>query len=479
VILDAYMINRTRFLSDFPRALSDDCAALFVGAGISAGAGYPAWAKLLHEIGEELGVRSTDVHDLAALAQWSIRKSNKSRILQVIKDQIGVDKPVPEVLQIVARLPIRNIWTTNYDRLIERALEAIGRPVDVVSAASDLALRPRPGAVRLFKMHGSVERPNEIVIATDDYELYRLKRGAFLPLLQAHMTSLSLLFLGLSFADPNIKHVLALIRESFHETPPQHFAIVRPPQREDFDSDAEHQARLAQHQYWAEDLLRYGLHVVEIDSYDEVPKLMHAVERAVAKNKIWISGSWPLEGDPDKERYVSQIASALGAALAEEGFTLVTGAGLRVGSASLSGFLDGLRRTGAWDLERRLIARPFPQSPNGEPQPAHWAAIRAELAQLSGAAVIVGGLRAGGQRADGVFAECDAALHAGSLVVPVACTGGAAAEIARNFKSSNLSTNQGTQQRPTDAELDALAQEDSPDAVAARIIEVLKRVLRQ
>src|SRR5580692_8370177 len=263
------MTNRQRFLSDFPRALSDDFATLFIGAGISMGAGYPGWGQLLHEIGEELGIRSTDVHYLAALAQWSIRKSNKTRILQVIKDHIGVDRPIPEVLNIVARLPVRNIWTTNYDRLIERALEAIGRPVDAVIAENDLALRPRPGAVRLFKMHGSVERPNEIVIATDDYELYRRKRGAFLPLLQAHMTSLSMLFLGLSFADPNIKHVLALIRESFHEAPPEHFAIVRPPQREDFGSDAEHKARLAQHQYWAEDLLGYGLHVIEIDSYGD------------------------------------------------------------------------------------------------------------------------------------------------------------------------------------------------------------------
>ena len=473
------MTNRQRFLSDFPRALSDDFATLFIGAGISMGAGYPGWGQLLHEIGEELGIRSTDVHDLAALAQWSIRKSNKTRILQVIKDHIGVDRPIPEVLNIVARLPVRNIWTTNYDRLIERALEAIGRPVDAVIAENDLALRPRPGAVRLFKMHGSVERPNEIVIATDDYELYRRKRGAFLPLLQAHMTSLSMLFLGLSFADPNIKHVLALIRESFHEAPPEHFAIVRPPQREDFGSDAEHKARLAQHQYWAEDLLRYGLHVIEIDSYGDVPKLMHEVERAVAKNKIWISGSWPREGDPERERYISQIAAALGVSLAKEGFTLVTGTGLTVGSASLGGFLDGLRRGGAWDLERRLIARPFPQPlSNADPQAAHWASLRAEMARLSGAAVIIGGLKEGGQLADGVFAESDAALAAGSLVVPVACTGGAAAEIAQKFRGSTLRFDHGDPRRPSDAELESLSRQDTPDVVAGRILEVLRRALR-
>jgi hypothetical protein len=104
------MSAKTRLLTEFPRAVADDAAAVFVGAGVSNGAGYPSWKELLHDIGVELGVNSSDVFDLAALAQWSIRKSSgKTRILQVIRDQIGDLKPVPVPLEIVARLPIRNV----------------------------------------------------------------------------------------------------------------------------------------------------------------------------------------------------------------------------------------------------------------------------------------------------------------------------------------------------------------------------------
>jgi SIR2-like domain len=258
------MTAKTRFLKEFPKAIADDAAAVFVGAGVSIGAGYPSWKDLLQEIGEELGVKSNDVFDLAALAQWSIRKSSgKTRILTVIRDQTGVEKPIPVPLEVLARLPVRNIWTTNYDRLIERAFSSIGRPMDVVFASKDLAIRSRPGAARLYKMHGSVDRLDDIVISTDDYELYRNTRGAFLPLLQAHMTSFSMLFIGLSFTDPNVRHVLSLIRESFHTAPPEHFAIVRPPHRTEFSSDDEFNSRLTQHTLWADDLLRYGLHVIE------------------------------------------------------------------------------------------------------------------------------------------------------------------------------------------------------------------------
>src|ERR1700690_3107320 len=221
------MTARSRFLAEFPKAITDDAAAIFVGAGVSASAGYPSWRALLREIGEELGVDSGDVHDLAALAQWSVRKTaGRTRVNNVIRAAIAPEKPIPPTLKPIARLPIRNIWTTNYDRLIERAFAEIDRPIDPISAASDLALRPRPGAARLFKMHGSIDRLDDIVIATDDYELYRLNRGAFLPLLQAHMTSFSMLFMGLSFTDPNVRHVLSLIRESFTASPPEHFAIV-------------------------------------------------------------------------------------------------------------------------------------------------------------------------------------------------------------------------------------------------------------
>ena len=65
----------TRFLKEYPDALNDGAGAVFVGAGVSMAAGYPSWSTLLQEIGDELGVSSKNIQDLAALAQWSIQES--------------------------------------------------------------------------------------------------------------------------------------------------------------------------------------------------------------------------------------------------------------------------------------------------------------------------------------------------------------------------------------------------------------------
>lgn len=474
--------TRARLLKEYPEALYDERGAVFVGAGVSMSAGYPSWATLLKEIGDELGVSSNDIHDLAALAQWSIQESGSAiRVRNLIKEQIGKNFPVPRSLETLARLPIRHIWTTNYDRLIERAFEAISRPIDSISGANDLSLKTTPGASRLYKMHGSVDRLDDIVISTDDYELYRVKRGAYLPLLQAHLTSMSMLFVGISFSDPNVRHVLSLIRENFSEAPPEHFAIVRPPQRDEFKTVEEFDARSVQHSLWAKDLRRYGLWAVEIDDYGEVPDLLRQIERRVASRRVWVCGSWPMGTADDQAERVYEVAEGAGRIIGAQGLTLVSGAGLVVGSAALAGFLDSLRSGGGWDLERRLIARPFPQPQQGKPpDQAQWTALRAELARLSGIVVVVGGAKMDGGKmvpASGASQEVELAKSAGAFILPVGATGGAAKQAAEDLLGSPLLSHGRNAVRPTDEELQALLDVDSDSNALIELVgSILKRI---
>lgn len=451
-----------RFLKEYPNALNDGTGAIFVGAGVSMAAGYPSWSSLLEDIGEELGVSSNNVHDLAALAQWSIQANGgATRVREVIKKEIGPDKPIPDAVEVIARLPIRHIWTTNYDRLIERAFQAISRPLEPISGVKDLALKGPRGATRLYKMHGSVDRLDDVVISTDDYELFRSRRGAYLPLFQAHLTGMSMLFIGISFTDPNIRHVLSLIRESFTDAPPEHFAIVRPPKRADFKSDDEHAARLTQHNLWVKDLKRYGLIAVEIDNYDEVPDLLRKIERRVAMRRVWVSGSWPIELGGNEGANIHALAESVGRKIGATNRDLVTGAGTLVGSASISGFLEALRNSGGWDLDRRLIARPFPQPLQGsEPNREEWTALRAELARQAGVVVFLGGaklLNGVCETAAGVLEEFECAKASGAFLIPVGATGGAAQSLSENLKGSPLAHSGPSAVRPTDEELIALS----------------------
>ncbi|EKF39860.1 hypothetical protein NA8A_23789 [Nitratireductor indicus C115] len=476
------IVGRTRFLKEFPAALHEGSAAVFIGAGVSMAAGYPSWASLLREIGDELGINSSDIHDLAALAQWHIRESGGATgVRNVIKHEIGKDRKVPETLETLARLPLRHIWTTNYDRLTERAFVAVNRPIDVVSGAKDLSLRATPGAARLYKMHGSVDRLDDIVISTDDYELYRSRRGAFSTLLQAHLSSMSMLFVGLSLTDPNIRHVLSLIRESFTDAPPEHFALLRPPRKDDFASNKEYRARAAQHRLWAKDLSRYGLLAVEIDDYDEVPALLREVERRVAALRVWVSGSWPLDIPDPHTASLYRFSENVGRLIGTSGRDLVSGSGMLVGPAAIAGFIESLREGGGWDVDRRLIVRAFPQPLAGDSaDKARWTALRTELARLAGVVVFVGGGKMTGgliTPADGVMEEYALAKEAGAFLLPIGATGGAAGRIADELMGSAIASSGPDAQRPKDEELQILANSAADlEQLTSLIADILKRL---
>ena len=251
-----------------------------------------------------------------------------------------------------------------------------------------------------------------------------------------------MLFVGLSFTDPNIRHVLSLIRESFTDAPPEHFAIVRPPQPDDFDSEDEFKARLAQHTLWAKDLRRYGLIAVEIDDYDEVPELLRQIEKRVAARRIWVSGSWPVEDGGAAPASIYSLAEDVGRWIGKSGRDLVSGAGMLVGSGTIAGFLEALRDGGGWDLNRRLIARPFPQPlKGGEPDAARWTTLRQELARQAGVIIFIGGGKFDGEAivpADGVLEEYAIAKDAGAFLLPIGASGGAAKEIAELLLESDV-----------------------------------------
>jgi hypothetical protein len=284
-----------------------------------------------------------------------------------------------------------------------------------------------------------------------------------------------------SFADPNVRHVLSLIRESFTESPPEHFAIVRPPHRDDYRNTAEYDARLTQHDLWADDLQRYGLRAVEITTYDEVPLLLKEIERKLAERRVWVSGSWPVgvEGGARAE-FVYQVAYGLGRELGAAGLTLINGSGLLVGSAVVSGFLSALQHAGSWDLDRRFIARPFPQPLSGkEPDHAQWAMLRAELGRLSGIVIFIGGQKVVDGRlveADGVYAEREVADQNGAFLLPIGATGGASKRIAEGLMGAPKEPKARARQ-PTDKEIAALldVRKSSSDLVALAT-KIVKRV---
>ena len=128
---------------------------------------------MLESVAKELKLDVKREHDLAGVAQYYLNHKGKKRtaLAELVKKSFP-DREIPEAHRILARLPIRNIWTTNFDTLFERAWRENNKRLDVKTSYKQHAVPDAEADGILYKMHGCVSNPAEVVMTTDDFELY-------------------------------------------------------------------------------------------------------------------------------------------------------------------------------------------------------------------------------------------------------------------------------------------------------------------
>lgn len=161
--------------------------------------------------------------------------------------------------------------------------------------------------------------------------------------------------------------------------------------------------------------------------------LLGELEARVARQSVFVSGSYP-ESHRDPQRIeIEEIATLVGRTISEKGLRLVSGFGLTVGSAVTSGVLSNLYATESPSLDRRLFLRPFPQViPSGFDKATFQRRYREDMIRQAGICVYIAGIREDEGAlvtAPGVLEEFEIARELGKTLIPVARTGGAAAEI--------------------------------------------------
>jgi NAD-dependent SIR2 family protein deacetylase len=197
----------TDVIRDRLPALTEDLKAgdvtLFVGAGLSHNAGLPLWEELMAPLAAELGLESTT--NPVAIAQYYVDAHaqgryllNKHVVRQLRKSPVTFSLPHA----LIKELPLRNIITTNFDELVERALsQEPERSHRVIVADEDLAYLSG-GELPVLKVNGSIVRPDSLVLTRQDFESYSDKRPAITDYLRTTLATSTILFIGTSMRDP-------------------------------------------------------------------------------------------------------------------------------------------------------------------------------------------------------------------------------------------------------------------------------------
>jgi len=423
------------FVRTFSKEVEEGNAAVFVGAGLSRPAGFVDWRMLLKSVAEELGLDVEKETNLVALAQYycNERFGNRADINRVMLEEFTKDAEVTANHRILARLPIFTYWTTNYDRLVERALEEAGKRPDVKYTIGHLALSlPRRDAV-VYKMHGDISDPGKTVLIKDDYERYHLAGQAFVTALTGDLISKTFLFLGFSFSDPNIDYVLSRIRASYAENMRTHYCFMKRLDEKDFPDPETLAYKGRQQALFIDDLKRFNIQTLLLNDYAQITEVLARIERAYKTKSVLVSGAAHQWGDDWSGGRAATLIRGLGKTLVDKGYRIVSGFGYGVGSAVITGALERIYSTRRSRVDDQLVLRPFPQEAVPDISwPELLKRYRNDLTDYAGAGIFLFGnkLRDGEVvLSDGVAQEFEIAREKGLALIPVGATGFMAKEL--------------------------------------------------
>jgi hypothetical protein len=191
--------------------ISTGNSVLFVGAGVSSGR-FPRWQHLINHLRDEFGITS-QASDALDIPQWVVeahgRAALESRMVEVFRDP---SKEPTELQRLLACYPFDIVFTTNFDQLMEQALQAQAHQVNVVIEDSQVGRIRKDDRVTLVKMHGCVSAPDTIVVTRDDYETYAQHHPAIVTYLQSLLATRTFLFVGFSLTDPNFRAIYSTVQ---------------------------------------------------------------------------------------------------------------------------------------------------------------------------------------------------------------------------------------------------------------------------
>lgn len=424
------------FINSYVEQITNNNAAVFAGAGLSKAAGFVDWKGLLKNIADELALDIEKEDDLISVAQYYVNKNGRASINDTLGNEFLQDRIPGENHRILARLPITTYWTTNYDSLIEDALKEEGKVADCKYCNEHLS-RPYPNRnVVVYKMHGDKSNPNKAVLIKDDYDMYYRSYAPFVTALCGELVSKVFLFLGFSFEDPNLDYILSRMRVEYGDgVAKQHYAIFRRVNQGDYEEQAEYEYDANKQKLFFDDLSkRYHIKPIVVNEYSEITEILKCIEKKINCKNVFISGSAEEYGEWT-ETEATDFIQSLSKRIIIEGYNIVSGFGLGVGSYVITGALNQIYMNDRKIDDKRLLLRPFPQGIiDQNTREILWKKYREDMISHSGVAIFMYGNKrnqATGEinEANGMYEEFKIAKDQGKLIVPIGCTGYMAGKI--------------------------------------------------
>ena len=215
-------------------------ASVMIGAGFSrcarkawpGASDPPTWAEVTRRISDKLypredvdnsspGARNvSSPGDSLRLAQEYGAAFGRSELHDFLRRLIRDDDHEPdEMHRRLLRLPWRDVFTTNWDTLLERTCPSIAERKYTIVRNKDVI--PLGAPPRIVKLHGSLPSDFPLILTEEDYRTYPRKFAPFVNMAQQAMMETVFCLIGFSGDDPNFLHWSGWVRDNMGDSTPK------------------------------------------------------------------------------------------------------------------------------------------------------------------------------------------------------------------------------------------------------------------
>lgn len=204
-------------------------AAVMVGAGFSRNSvpspgvstDFPIWNELAQAMFDEIYPRLQNATEEQRKEQFDRSNAlrlageyeamfDRQKLESFIRSRIpDTDHQPGDLHSLLLQLPWKDVFTTNYDTLLERT-EVPGRVYQPVITANDLTTAIAP---RIIKLHGSFPALSQFIITEEDFRTYSKHFGPFVNTIQQSLIENTFVLIGFSGDDPNFLQWTGWIRD--------------------------------------------------------------------------------------------------------------------------------------------------------------------------------------------------------------------------------------------------------------------------
>ena len=208
-------------------------ASVMVGSGFSRLAikemptlgDLPLWRDVATAIAKRLYPEQRDssvaaIDRVLGLAQEYETAFGRTNLHRFLKEMIQDENysPSDEHSRLLS-LPWRDIFTTNWDTLLERSRFSVTEhSYNVVTDMDEIPLASKP---RIVKLHGSLPAQFPLILTEEDYRTYPMRFAPFVNTVQQAMMETVFCLLGFSGTDPNFLNWSGWVRDNLGASAPR------------------------------------------------------------------------------------------------------------------------------------------------------------------------------------------------------------------------------------------------------------------